>query len=187
MTAQPNNPLRFAITFIGLFLAFYYFNIGFFSITSQGRHYMPFFAEYLNYIKWLRDFLIWCSAAILKFFGFAVVTNDYSLLVAGKGMITLIYSCLGLGVMSFFSAFVIAFPKPLKAKISFLLVGLAVIQCLNIVRFVFLAIFWDKKNNHIIDHHAIFNALIYILISISLYFWVKADNRTTTNDVKNRA
>ncbi|MFD2870921.1 exosortase Y [Mucilaginibacter ximonensis] len=179
--------MRFAITFIALFLAFYYFNIGFFSITSQGRHYTPFFAEHLNYIKWLRDFLIWCSAAILKCFGFAVVTNDYSLLVAGKGMITLVYSCLGLGVMSFFSAFVIAFPKPLNAKIIFLLTGLLIIQFLNIARFVFLAIFWDKKNGQIIDHHTIFNGLIYILISISLYFWVKADTGTTANDVKNRA
>lgn len=187
MKAQQTSPLRFAAKFIVLFLAFYYLNIVFFSITSHGRHYTPWFAEHLNYIKWLRDFLIWCSAAILKCFGFAVVTNDYSLLVAGKGMITLVYSCLGLGVMSFFSAFVLAFPKPLKAKLIFLLIGLMVIQSLNIARFVFLAIFWDKKGSQIIDHHTIFNALIYILIGISLYFWVKADNRTTANNVKNRA
>ncbi|HWZ35376.1 MAG TPA: archaeosortase/exosortase family protein [Mucilaginibacter sp.] len=182
MTARQNSPIRFAILFIVLFLGFYYFNIGFFSITSHGRHYVPFFAEHLNYIKALRDLLIWCSAAILKCFGFVVLTNDYSLLVAGKGMITLVYSCLGLGVMSFFSAFVIAYPKPPKAKIIFLVAGLLIIQLLNIARFTFLTVFWDKQNQQIVDHHTIFNALIYILITISLYFWVKADTKTT--DVK---
>lgn len=182
---RQNSPLRFAVVFIVLFLGFYYFNIGFFSLTSHGRHYTPFFAGHLNYIKALRDFLLWCSATVLKCFGFTVITNDYSLLVAGKGMITLVYSCLGLGVMSFFSAFVIAYPKAFKAKAIFLMVGLFIIQSLNIARFVFLAAFWDKKGDQIADHHTIFNALIYILIAISLYFWVKADTGIKTNNAKN--
>lgn len=183
--AKRNSPLRFALVFIVVFITFYYFNIGFFGITSPGRHYSPFLAEHLNYIKALRDLLIWCSAAILKCFGFIVLTNDYSLLVAGRGHIMLVYSCLGLGVMSFFGAFVIAYPKPLKAKAIFLIAGLLVIQILNIIRFVLLALFWNKQDQQIVDHHTIFNALIYILIGISLYFWVKAGIGTKTGHAKN--
>lgn len=186
MTANPNSPLRFALLFIVLFAFLYEFNIGFFSITTSGsRHYIPFFAEHLNYIKVLRDFLIWCSASILRSVGFAVVTNDFSLLVAGKGMITVVYSCLGLGVMSFFIAFVIAYPKPLKPKVIFLLIGLVAIQLLNIARFVLLALFWNSKQQQIIDHHTLFNALVYILIGLSLYFWIKANAALKTNHVKN--
>jgi len=181
MMAKQNSPSRFAIVFVVLFLGFYYFNIGFFSITSHGRHYIPFLAEHLNYIKVLRNFLIWCSTAILKCFGFEVIHNDYSLLVAGKGVITLVYSCLGLGLMSFFSAFIIAYPKPLKSKLIFLLGGLFAIQFLNILRFVLLALLWNGQNQPIVDHHTIFNAIVYIIIGISLYFWVKADIGIKTN------
>jgi exosortase/archaeosortase family protein len=98
-------------------------------------------------------------------------------LVAGRGSITLIYSCLGLGVMSFFVAFVIAYPKNLKSKLIFLVTGLICIQALNILRFVLLALFWDKKSSMILDHHTIFNIAIYIIIAISLYFWVKHEDK----------
>ena len=185
MPAKQNSPLRFAIVFVFLFLGFYYFNIAFFGITSPGGFYSPFLAGHFNYVKALRDVLLWCSAAILKCFGFNVITNDYSLLIAGHGVIRLVYSCLGLGVMSFFAAFVIAYPKPIKAKIIFLLTGLFIIQFLNIIRFVLLALFWSRESQQLVDHHTIFNALIYILIAISLYFWVKADVATKTDHVKN--
>ena len=96
------------------------------------------------------------------------------------GIIQVPYSCLGMGVMSFFAAFVIAYPKKLKAKIIFLFSGLLLIQLLNIFRFVLLAIFWDKKTGLILDHHTIFNIIIYIIIAVSLYFWVKHDDNTTS-------
>jgi exosortase/archaeosortase family protein len=172
---KQNNPIKFATWFIGLFLILYYFNIVFFGITSPGKLYSPFLAHYLNYIAALRWLLLYFSALILKWFGFATITNDYELLVAGRGVIQLVYSCLGLGVMSFFTAFVLAYPKPRKSKITFLLAGLFGIQFLNVIRFVLLALFWNKQDNRIIDHHTIFNILIYIIISLSLYFWVKND------------
>src|ERR1700712_5228935 len=96
---KQNDPIKFAAWFIGLFFAFYYFYILFFGITSPGKLYSPFLAGYLNYIAALRWLLLYCSAFILKCFGFATITNDYELLVAGRGAIQLVYSCLGLGVM----------------------------------------------------------------------------------------
>jgi exosortase/archaeosortase family protein len=172
---QKNSPIRFGVLFISLFLLFYYFNILFFGITSPGNHYIPFLADHLNYIAALRGLLLQCSAGVLQLFGFTALTNNYELLVVGRGVITLVYSCLGLGVMSFFTAFVLAYPKPTKPKLIFLISGLLVIQLLNIIRFALLALFWHKPYGSIIDHHTLFNALIYIVISISLYFWVTTD------------
>jgi exosortase/archaeosortase family protein len=171
------SPLRFLIVFLGLFLFFYYFNIFFFSITSHGDHYVPFFDEHLNYIRWLRILLLTISRTIVNILGFTCISNDYQLLVAGRGIIDVVYSCLGLGVMSFFAAFVIAYPKKLKPKLIFLISGLVCIQVLNILRFVLLAVLWDKKSHLILDHHTIFNIVIYIIIAISLYFWVKHDDK----------
>jgi exosortase/archaeosortase family protein len=172
---KQNNPLKFAAWFVVLFVVFYYANILFFGVTSPGKFYSRFLAENLNYIQWLRWGLLKCSAFVLNSFGFITITNNYELLVSGRGIIQLVYSCLGLGVISFFAAFVLAYPKPRKAKIIFLVSGILAIELLNILRFVLLALFWTRTQNAILDHHTIFNVLIYIIISLSLYFWVKAD------------
>jgi exosortase/archaeosortase family protein len=172
---KQNNPIKFAAWFVGLFLAFYYFNIAFFAVISPGGYYSSFLAGYLNYIQALRWILLQCTAFILNSFGFSTVTNSYELLVAGHGIIQLVYSCLGLGVISFFTAFVLAYPKPRKAKVIFLISGILAIECLNVIRFVLLSLFWTRQAGDIIDHHTVFNIFIYIIISISLYFWVKAD------------
>src|ERR1700761_4224866 len=138
---QQNSPVRFAVLFISLFLLFYYFNILFFGITSPGNHYLPFLADHLNYIAALRWFLLQSSAGLLRLFGFSTLTNNNELLVVGRGIITLVYTCLGLGVMSFFAAFVLAYPKPTKPKFIFLISGLLIIQLLNIIRFALLVLF----------------------------------------------
>lgn len=174
------SPVRFILVFLMLFVIFYYFNIFFFSITSPGRHYNALLAENLNYIRLLRRFILQSSAQIINWFGYTAITNDSQLLVAGRGILQVVYSCLGLGVMSFFTAFVIAYPKKLKAKLFFLISGLIGIQFLNILRFVLLALFWDKKPGIIVDHHTIFNIIIYVIIAISLYFWVKQDDHKKT-------
>lgn len=167
-------PLKFVFSFLVLFLLFYYFNILFFRVTTPGNHYIPFLANNLNYIQGLRWLLLNSSAAILNLFGFKAITDSTGLLVAGRGIIQLVYSCLGLGVISFFTAFVIAYPKPFRSKVIFIIAGIFSIELLNILRFMLLALFWDKRHGQIIDHHTIFNIIIYITIAISLYFWVKS-------------
>jgi exosortase/archaeosortase family protein len=179
------SPIRFLLMFLGLFLFFYYFNIFFFGITSRGHHYNTFLDQHLNYIRWFRHLLLYISKTIVNWFGYNSISNDYQLLVAGRGTISVIYSCLGLGIMSFFAAFVIAYPQKLKPKVIFLITGLICIQVLNVVRFVLLALFWDKKSKVVLDHHTIFNIVIYIIIAISLYFWVKQDDKQPLAGAKN--
>ncbi|WP_428328400.1 exosortase Y [Mucilaginibacter sp.] len=179
-----NEPLHFIFTFVILFVVFYYFNILYFGITSPGSHYSAFLDNNLNYIRGLRHLLLLCSAQILNWLGFSAIYNEYDLLVAGHGGIQLVYSCLGLGVSSFFAAFVLSYPKKWKAKIIFLLCGILGIEVLNVIRFVVLAIFWNKNYGHSFDHHTIFNIFIYIVIAITLYFWVKHDE-VLKNDAAN--
>jgi len=176
------SPLRFAITFIVLFLVFYYFNIAFFGATIPGgKNYIHFLDKYLNYIALLRWLLISSGTHIINALGYTAIHNKTEVLVAGRGIIQIIYTCLGLGIISFFSAFVIAYPKPLKPKLTFLISGIVIIELLNLVRLVVLALFWNRHKNNVIDHHIIFNIFIYAVILISLYFWV------TAKKVKNAA
>jgi exosortase/archaeosortase family protein len=180
-----NAALKFILAFILLFAAFYYFNIFYFGITSPGNHYSALIAGHLNYISGLRWLLLKCSVVVLNWFGFVAITNSYELLVPGHATIQLVYSCLGLGVISFFAAFVLAYPVKFKSKIAFLIGGVLGIELLNVLRFVLLSLFWNKNENRVIDHHAIFNIIIYIIIAITLYFWVKRNDILINNNAAN--
>jgi exosortase/archaeosortase family protein len=163
--------------FIVLFLAFYYFNIFFFGITTPGNHYSAIIDQNFNYIRGLRHLLLGSSAWVLRLFGFVVITNDTELLVAGQGAIQVVYSCLGLGVLSFFAAFVISYPNKIKSKIIFLVGGVLGIEMLNVLRFILLALFWNPRDQRIIDHHTLFNITIYLVIAAAIYLWVKSDSK----------
>jgi exosortase/archaeosortase family protein len=182
---ENESPLRFTLVFLTLFVAFYYFNILFFGITSPGNHYNAFLADHLNYIKWLRYLLLNTSAKILNWMGYTAITSDYELMAVGHATLQLVYSCLGLGVISFFTAFVIAYPKKLKAKLLFIVAGILFIELLNILRFVLLALYWNKRRGQALDHHTIFDITIYIIIAVGLYFWVKYDDKKNITHAAN--
>jgi len=167
------SPIKFVFSFLFLFVAFYYFNIYWFAATSPtSRHYIPFVANNLDYIKGIRLLLLNCSTGLLNLLGFTAIHDNYIMLVAGRGSIQVVYKCLGLGVISFFTAFVIAYPKTLKAKVIFIIAGILVLQFLNILRFMFLAVYWTKAGTTTLDHHTIFNFVIYLIVAISVYFWM---------------
>ncbi|AMR31808.1 hypothetical protein A0256_10440 [Mucilaginibacter sp. PAMC 26640] len=178
-----NVAIWFSIRFLGLFLLCYYFNIMFFGITQPGHNYVAFLDQHLNYIDWLRWGLLHLSATLLRAFGFTVIVSKTELLVAGHGIIQLIYTCLGLGVMSFFTAFVLTYPKKLKAKLLFLFGGLLGIQLLNVIRLMLLALYWDRSKARIIDHHVLFDVMIYLVIIVTLYYWI--NNKRSNPDAKN--
>lgn len=178
-----NKAVRFALTFVVLFLLFYYFNVLLFSLTNPGRHYNAFITQHLNYIQALRWLLLYSTSQLLKGLGFSVIFNNYELLVVGHSIIRVVYSCLGLGVLSFFTAFVIAYPKQLKSKVITLTIGVVVIELLNIIRFMLLALYGNPYS--LIDHHTLFNIIIYLLISTGLYFWIKQDMTINTHHEAN--
>ena len=184
-TAKLGTPLKFIFTFVILFLLFYFFNIMFFAITSPGIHYNAFLANNLNYIQGLRWILLNSSVFVLKCFGFAAITNNYQMLVVGHATIQVVYSCLGLGVISFFAAFVLAYPKALKPKLIFLITGILFIEVLNVLRFVLLALFWNQQEEHVMDHHTIFNIIIYFIVAMALYFWIKAPGNVNKKNAAN--
>jgi exosortase/archaeosortase family protein len=174
---RSKGAFNFLFRFLLLFLIFYYINICFFRITTPGIHYNPFVANYLNYIQGLRKLLLLATNGLLQLMGFSVVSNNFNLLIAGRGSIQVVYSCLGLGVNSFFAAFVLAYPQNIKVKIIFIITGILVLEILNVIRFALVALFWTKEDSKIIDHHDIFNLVIYFLLSITLYFWVRKSSK----------
>ena len=169
-----NPSIRFVVLFLGLFSLFYYFNIFYMGITAPGNYYSPFLDENLNYISGFRNFLIAVSAWVLRIFDYQVFTSDTTLHALNAGGINVVYSCLGFGVMSFFVAFVIAWPeRSVKSKLWFIPAGLILIQVLNIVRFIMITLFWrNSPYRSVIDHHTLFNVILYAILLASIYFWI---------------
>jgi len=181
------NPIyRFLLVFFGVFGSFYYFNQFYIGITVPGGFlYIPFLDKYLNYISCLRYVLLQTAEAILNLLGYTTFTTNYWLRVSGHGGIVVVYSCLGYGVMSFFAAFVLAWPKPLKEKLWFLPLGLLLIQALNVTRFILLSLYWRKSGlKGLVDHHDIFNAVLYIILLAVIYFWVNSKQALGTRGRK---
>jgi len=165
--------ISFAFSFIVLFFVFYKFNLFYNGLMAPGGSYNAFLAQHFNYVQWLREFLLRSSSYGLQWLGYQTKTNNYSLLAVGYGKINLSYDCLGLGVMSFLTAFAITYPAKTKLKAWLLIGSIIGFQLLNILRFMLLALFWKGEGIGKINHHTVFNTLIYILIAISFYFWIE--------------
>lgn len=175
-----NPSIRFVVLFLGLFSLFYYFNIFYMGVTAPGNYYSLFLDEHLNYISGFRHLLIAISAWVLRIFDYQVFTSDTTLHALNAGGINVVYSCLGFGVMSFFVAFVIAWPeRSLKSKLWFIPVGLVLIQLLNIARFIMITLFWrSSPYRSVVDHHTLFNVILYAVLLASIYFWINNNNNT---------
>ncbi|MBC7743681.1 MAG: exosortase/archaeosortase family protein [Flavobacterium sp.] len=143
-------------------------------ITAPGNYYSQFLDDHLDYIRQFRILLIFLSSLIIKMLGYQVFTSETTLHVFNAGGINVVYSCLGFGVMSFFVAFVIAWPeKSIKEKLLFIPIGLILIQTLNIARFILVAILWRRSSMRgTLDHHTLFNIILYLILLAVIYFWI---------------
>jgi exosortase/archaeosortase family protein len=170
---QTNPSFRFLISFALLFCLFYGFNLGYIGLSTPGGLYSPFLDQYVNYIKAWRQLCIFSTRQVLELMGHTVYTTDTTLKVQDHSGFRLVYSCLGYGVMSFFAAFTLAYPKPLRSRITFLVIGLISIQLLNTLRFVLIALFYQPKPiGYFADHHDVFNCALYLILLSMIYGWL---------------
>jgi exosortase/archaeosortase family protein len=172
----------FGSKFLILFIVLYGSNILFISITSPGGMYIAWLAEHVNYIQAWRTFDLQSTAAMLHILGYLTTSDGFTLAVAGHAGFKLVYSCLGYGLMSFFAAFVLAWPETRLQKIKMLLSGLATIQALNLVRFLCISIYWKPKfKSFWLDHHTIFNIILYACVLAALCWWTSKAKGLTTD------
>ena len=182
--AQKKKANKTAILFVVKLLFFYFLfsqgNLFMNSVISEGgKYYNAFISENLNYIQGLRTILITPAVWIIKLFGFYAISNEMDVMVVDGPMLRVNYSCLGLGVMSFFTAFVIAFPAKLKSKIKLFLIGTIMIYILNVSRIAGLGVllgYFKSQRHNFTYHHEIFNVIVYICIFLLLYLYIKKNS-----------
>jgi exosortase/archaeosortase family protein len=174
----PNPGLRFIIKFLVLFLGLNYFNDFFIGITAPGGLYVPYLEQHLNYVAWIRHSILWGSMHVSGLFGYeSYVDGPYHLRsVTGPG-VQMVYSCIGLGIMSFWTAFVVAHEINWKKKVFWTFIGLLTIWIINCFRVsVILAAAVNRWNaSKYLDHHDTFNIVAYIFIFLLIILFLRKE------------
>ena len=177
--------IKFVVALFILYILFSQGNLFMNSVMTPGsRFYNAYIADHFDYIQGLKTALIVPAVWIIKAFGFYAIHNEMDVMVVAGPYLRVNYSCLGLGVMSFLAAFVLAFPAPWKSTFKMLVIGFIAIYVLNVLRIAGLGVllgFFKSQRNNFTYHHEIFNIIVYICIFAMLYFWIKRSNKLVKN------
>ena len=172
--------VRYLLKFALIFLVCYLGVLAMIGLASPGRYYSAFIDHHLNLVHAWRMGLIHASKGLLSLSGYETYYTGYRFrLVNGNGVLVS-YSCMGYGVISFWTAFVLASPGKLSFRLAWLLGGIILITILNITRISLLLLALNKgwPMPAGLDHHTLFNVAAYILIFIGIYFFNRhIDNR----------
>jgi exosortase family protein XrtF len=129
-----------------------------FGLLATGL-YLLWFLGYEQYLaldgRWdaaLTENIATASVALLRLLGFpAAVAPTQSTLVLVNGMptVSIWTACNGMVLYALFAGFVVAFPGPLRHKLWFIPLGIALIYGLNVLRIALLCL------NHLYYHHTV--------------------------------
>jgi len=176
--------IKFVVALFLLYVLFSQGNLFLNSVMTPGaRFYNAYISDHFDYIQGLKTSLIVPAVWLIKSFGFYAIYNASDVMVVAGPYLRINYSCLGLGVMSFLAAFVLAFPAPWKSTFKMLAIGTVTIYVLNVCRIAGLGIllgFFESQRQNFTYHHEVFNVIVYICIFIMLYRWIKKNTKAST-------
>jgi exosortase/archaeosortase family protein len=161
----------------------YWFNTFYLDVINpQKSVYNPFFAEYLNYPAWLVYSILNTAKFITNIFGINSFIENASILKATGGTsVFMAPDCIGLGVMSFWFAFVIAERNSIKRKLFWIFSGIVAIWLINCLRVALILVAtqnnWPINFSKFWDHHRIFNACMYGLIILMMYIYSRYNKK----------
>ena len=164
----------YLVKFFVIFCLLYFGTEAVEGLAAPDHYYSPFIQHYLDYPSWLRASLLIGSKILLSVFGYnAIIPDHYHLQIVNGVSVQLIYACLGIGVSSFWFAFVVANKGSWKKKSLWVAGGLLIIWLINIVRIslVLLANDSGRAMPLGLDNHTFFNVLAYVAIFGLIYFY----------------
>lgn len=173
--------LRFLLVFFLLKIGF---NLYIGILSPGGKAYSPFLQHYLNFPAWLTYFICKCAKGLLQLMGYSVYQKALNnVTIMGSRGINIIWACLGLGVMSFWTAFVTAHTASFQYKLKWITFGILLITGINILRIASIALgfYYNWKAFNAIEPHFAFNVVSYIAISVLTIWFVVKYKKTSNN------
>ncbi|RYE50467.1 MAG: hypothetical protein EOP48_19710, partial [Sphingobacteriales bacterium] len=141
--------------------------------------YFPFVDHYLNFPALIRNSVLVVSQVFLSLFGYRTTVNVDTIISAdGYVRLFMAFPCYGLGVKSFWVAFVCAHRMDLKQKLAWSVAGIFLIFFLNCVRVSLMMIAmvdrWNIAQSLNTNAHDFFNYVCYAaLLGLILLFYRK--------------
>ncbi|GAB3020487.1 exosortase/archaeosortase family protein [Spirosoma pulveris] len=170
----------YVVKLILVFTSLYYFNIVYWGLTDPLNQYSYVLDHYLNYISWFQQSILYTAHLLTRLAGLLTFVDPPQLIRTASGASVIIsFECLGLGVSSFWTAYVIANSGTWQKKSAWLLGGIALIWFVNCCRIALLLFALDKNwpESHYIDHHDLFNVAAYVIILTLMYFHSRQPSR----------
>ena len=177
--------LRFAALFF-LFYLGYTFVI---AAAAPTGPYFPFVDQYLNFPLVIRFCVLHIGQFMLSLFGYSTFITEGRITSSdGLNVLEMAWACYGLGLKSFWVAFVCANRMELKHKIYWSLLGVLSIFLLNCLRVMIMMIAmvekWTIAEYLGTNAHDLFNYLCYAaLFGLVLIFFSKAKTNTQNTPV----
>ena len=156
----PAQLVRYIVRFLLLFSLLYYGSYAVIGVSAPGgKYYSEVVSRYADYPAWLRTGLLHTSAFVLRMAGHEPkVEAPYKVRISNGRGVKLVYSCLGIGLLSFW---------------------MAGIFLVNVGRLVMLVLsangYWTWKTDT--DHHTLFNIACYLLILSMMLLFDRTEHR----------
>jgi exosortase/archaeosortase family protein len=166
--------IGFTTKFILLFLFFYGFTILIISLAAPGGIYSSFIQNYFDYVSWIKITLMKGASFIAKLFGYSThFETGYLVRIKNGRGVYIAYDCVGYGVYSFWSAFVLATATSFFKKLYWLIGGLFLLWIINVIRIGLFLVAINKgwKMPLGIGHHTWYNIFAYTSILIMMYIF----------------
>jgi exosortase/archaeosortase family protein len=173
---RKNEGVVFIVRFLAIFFVLYFLNLFIWgAIDPKGSIYYPFLVKLTKpFFDLFSGSILYTSQFILSLIGkpaqieYAPIASGSLLHLQTGGGVRLGYACLGIGIISFWIAFVCAQQSRLKSKLTWLIIGICSIWLLNVGRVFILSVALNRRWHTIsnLDHHTTFNYVAYVLIFI---------------------
>ncbi len=170
------------LKFFAIYYLCYYFSLAIIGLSSKEGRYSYFISHYLNFIDWTRSSLMYGTKKLLSFFHIEtfLVNKYYLKKIGGKGF-TLVFECVGYGIMSFWTAFIFTMSGAWNRKIIFWVLGMIIFWMLNVIRLsLFLVAInegWPMPLG--IDHHSWYNLITYSVMFLLIFIFEFKYNKRT--------
>ncbi len=134
-----------------------------------------FYEEGIYYLTYIQ---LKATEFFLDMLGFEVHTLGKIIWIEGHQGVLLDRGCLGRNTLGLFLGFILAYPSGLRRKFGIMIIGTLVFLLLNILRISGLAITQYCCPQYLdINHHLIFKYLVYAVILLMWYLWLRRIRR----------
>lgn len=172
--------IKYVVKFILSFCFLYYGAQLIIGLSAPGNYYSSFVHKYLDFVSVLRNSLLYASKWTIGVFEYdSIVQYNFYLKIIEGSRVRMVYSCLGIGLFSFWAAFVIANSGTWWHKVKWVVGGVFLIWLINIARISLLIIATNDRWVLFtkIDHHTLFNIAAYAAIFLMMYFFDKSQKK----------